>query len=103
MPKNTVKYGRNELGKFAKGNVGKPLGATNKTTKEARETITAFINDKITDLDRIYEGLEDKDKATLLLHLVKLVMPKPTIESERINEPMPPIIISFTDKCEDKD
>jgi hypothetical protein len=83
---------------------GRPKGSPNKTTKEAREVITAFLNAKISDLDRIYEGLEDKDKATLILHFAKLVIPKPTIESEKLDEPMPKIVISFRNKPgEDED
>lgn len=60
---------------------GRPQGSPNKATKETREIITSFLNDKITDLDRIYENLEDKDKATLLLHFAKLVVPKPATDS----------------------
>lgn len=74
--KNTSDY-VDVNGKFRKGNKGKPRGAANKTTKEVREFITNFLNDKAYEIPHIWDALDDKDKATLYLHLCRLVLPKP--------------------------
>ena len=95
MPKNTVEYGRNETGKFVKGNPGKPKGATNRTSREVRQIITDFLHDKSTDLYRIYDTLDDKDKATMLLHFSRLIVPSKDRATE--DEPQREIIIDFTE------
>ena len=77
LPKNTDEIGRDENGRFTDGNKGKPKGATNKTTKDIREFITNFLNDKAFEIPHIWDAMEDKDKATLYLHLCRLVLPKP--------------------------
>jgi hypothetical protein len=80
---------------------GRPQGSPNKATKETREIITSFLNDKITDLDRIYESLEDKDKATLLLHFAKLVVPKPGTDSGNETKVKFVVTAKNRDKTED--
>jgi len=85
ITKNTCEY-VNENGKFKKGNKGKPKGATNKTTRELREFITNFLNDKAYEIPHIWNALDDKDKATLFLHLCKLVLPKTTTEQQTPKE-----------------
>lgn len=84
-PKITEKNGRDKNGKFLTGNNGKPKGAVNKTTKDIKEFITAFLNDKAFEIPQIWDSLEYKDKATLYLHLLKIVMPKPLNEAGEIN------------------
>jgi hypothetical protein len=81
IPKNTDENGRDMKGRFATGNNGKPKGATHKTTKELREFITSFLNDKSNEIPDMWDELETKDKLTLFMHLCRLVMPK-TIEEE---------------------
>lgn len=88
MPKNTDNYGRNEAGKFAKGNPGKPKGATHRTTKELRESIVHFLLDKADEVHEIWDTLEPKDRATFFLHLSKLVMPAIPLQVEQV-APMP--------------
>lgn len=75
-PKNTDKIGRDEKGRFSKGNNGKPKGAINKTTKDLKDFIVQFLNDKSFEIPLIWNDLDNKDKATLYLHLLKQVMPK---------------------------
>ena len=84
ITKNTSEY-VNEKGKFKKGNKGKPKGATNKTTRDVREFITNFLNDKSFEIPHIWNSLEDKDKATLYLHLCRLVLPRPTDNKDLSN------------------
>jgi hypothetical protein len=92
----TDKNGRNKNGRFAVGNNGKPKGATNKTTKDLQQFITNFLNEKSFEIPLIWDSLEDKDKATLFLHLSKLVMPKNVNESiEQTEQPLFPTIINL--------
>ena len=79
----TDKNGRNKDGRFANGNNGKPKGAVNKTTKDLQQFITNFLNEKSFEIPLIWDTLEDKDKATLFLHLSKLVMPKQMTDIEQ--------------------
>ena len=81
---------------------GRPKGSPNKTTKDAREVITAFLSDNLTDLQRIYQNLDDKDKAVLLIQFAKLVMPKPsTLVEAPVEQPLFPPQIVFVDFNED--
>lgn len=92
----TDKNGRNKNGRFAVGNNGKPKGAVNKTTKDLQQFITNFLNEKSFEIPLIWDSLEDKDKATLFLHLSKLVMPKNLNESiENKEQPLFPTIINL--------
>jgi len=92
----TDKNGRNKNGRFAVGNNGKPKGAVNKTTKDLQQFITNFLNEKSFEIPLIWDTLEDKDKATLFLHLSKLVMPKNLNESiEQTEQPLFPTIINL--------
>lgn len=75
--------GRDTKGRFAVGNVGKPKGATNKTTKDLQQFITNFLNEKTFEIPFIWESLDDKEKIMIFLHLAKLVTPKPTIQSQK--------------------
>ena len=79
---NTSNY-VDENGKFKKGNIGKPKGATNKTTKDLQQFITNFLNEKTFEIPFIWESLDDKEKIMIFLHLAKLVTPKPTIQSQK--------------------
>jgi hypothetical protein len=95
-PKNTDIIGRNEDGTFGSGNIGKPKGATNKTTRELRGFITNFLNDKAFEIPHIWNSLEDKDKASLYLHLCRLVMPKAPEETPEKDPNFSRPIIRFT-------
>jgi len=86
LPINTDKYGRDESGRFKEGNKGKPKGATNTTTRELREFITNFLNDKAYEIPHIWDSLDDKDKASLYLHLSRLVLPKASNEAPEQKE-----------------
>ena len=94
-PKNTGIIGRNEDGTFGAGNKGKPKGATNKTTRVLREFITNFLNDKAFEIPHIWDAMDDKDKATLYLHLCRLVMPKAPEEEQKRNSNFRPTPIKF--------
>jgi len=74
-----------ENGKFKTGNDGRPKGATNKTTRDLREFITNFLNDKTPEISTLWDTLDDKDKLTLFMHLCRLVLPKPNDDPDREN------------------
>jgi len=95
-PKNTDIIGRNEDGTIGSGNIGKPKGATNKTTRELRGFITNFLNDKAFEIPHIWNSLEDKDKASLYLHLCRLLMPKAPEETPEKDQNFSRIVIRFT-------
>lgn len=94
IPKNTDENGRDHKGRFTTGNNGKPKGASHKTTKELREFITGFLNDKSTEIPDMWDNLDDKDKLSLFMHLCRLVMPKPNEEPIHPNN-FTPIEIKF--------
>ena len=92
----TDENGRNKNGRFTTGNNGKPKGAVNKTTKDLQQFITNFLNEKASEIPLIWDSLEDKDKATLFIHLSKLVIPKNLNESnEQREQPLFPNIINL--------
>ncbi len=86
--------GRDDKGRFLVGNIGKPKGTKNKTTKDLQKFITNFLNEKAFEIPLIWDSLEDKDKVTLFIHLSKLVIPKQLKEDE-IKEEIRPIIINL--------
>jgi hypothetical protein len=86
-PKNTEKNGRHLNGRFANGNNGKPKGAVNKNTKDIKEFIVNFLNEKTFEIPLIWQSLDDKEKINLFVHLSKLVLPRtPENEFDEINE-----------------
>lgn len=87
---------RNQLGRFTKGNPGKPKGAVNRTAKEARQILTEFLIEKSTDLHTLYDGLDAKDKAALLLHIGRLVLPRP--DKEKTEDSPMTFIVQMKDK-----
>lgn len=81
-PKNTDNYDRDSTGKFIVGNSGKPKGATNKSSRELKEMITAFLNDKIEDLYNIWNSLDKREQAILFINLSKIIIPKEDVEEQ---------------------
>ena len=102
MSKITVQNGRESTGRFAKGNKGKPKGAQTKTTKAVKEFVVGFLNDKSVELYSIWDELEPRDKATLFLHLSRMVVPKPQVEMGGVREIEPINIIVKSMSGEEK-
>jgi hypothetical protein len=82
---NTDVIGRDNVGRFTHGNQGKPKGANHKTTKNLREFITNFLNDKANEIPNMWDELDSKDKLILFMNLCKLVLPKPETTTAPIN------------------
>lgn len=56
---------------------GKPKGAVNRTTRELREAMTAFIDANIDKLQRDFDSLEPKDRLAFFEKAIRLVLPPP--------------------------
>jgi len=54
---------------------GRPKGSLNKTTKELKETVLAFLERNMADLQANYNQLEPKDKLLFFDKLLKYAMP----------------------------
>jgi hypothetical protein len=80
---NTDKNGRDDLGRFTTGNDGRPKGITNKTTRDLRDFVVNFLNGKTPEISTLWDTLDNKDKLSLFMHLCRLVLPKPTDDTDR--------------------
>ena len=67
---------RNEKGQFAPGYSGKQKGTLNKTTRTVKEAISKFVEDKMPEMYEIWDRLTDQQKATVLIHMAKMIVPK---------------------------
>lgn len=97
-PLNTSNY-VDENGKFRTGNDGRPKGATNRTTRDLRQFITNFLNEKTDEIGTLWDTLDDKDKLSLFMHLSRLVLPKPYEDAPNQTNDLKRPIIMFTDKA----
>ena len=87
QPIITDNNGRDNKGRFTKGNTGKPTGSQNRSTSELKVFIHDFLMSKAPDLEKIYEELSPKDKVNMYIALSKLILPKQTEEIKHNNEP----------------
>lgn len=54
---------------------GKPVGTKNKTTVKMKEIIASFLDDQVGDVKKAFKNLEDKDKVSAFVSLLKYVIP----------------------------
>jgi hypothetical protein len=87
QPIITDNNGRDNKGRFAPGNIGRPTGSQNRSTSELKVFIHDFLMSKAPDLEKIYEELSSKDKVNMYIALSKLILPKQTEEIQHTNEP----------------
>ncbi|MFN6015634.1 MAG: hypothetical protein ACK47F_13170 [Flavobacteriales bacterium] len=87
QPIITDNNGRDNKGRFAPGNIGRPTGSQNTSTIEINVLIQDFLMRKEPDLEKIYEELQPKDKVNMYIALSKLILPKQTEEIKHNNEP----------------
>jgi hypothetical protein len=64
------------MGKFEKGNPGKPKGAKNKINTELRELIQKLFDDNYQAIQDDLEVLEPKDRLKFLSDLLPYLLPK---------------------------
>lgn len=64
------------MGKFEKGNPGKPKGAKNKVNTELRGLIQKLFNDNFDKIQEDLEILKPKDRLKFLSDLLPYLLPK---------------------------
>jgi hypothetical protein len=75
-------------GQFAKGNDGKPKGATNKVTQEARELFLITIENEVPHLSKAFEEVREKspkDYLDLIAKYAQYFVPKKTQTDNNTN------------------
>jgi hypothetical protein len=64
------------MGKFEKGNPGRPKGSKNKVNTELRELIQQLFDDNFDTIQDDLESLEPKDRLKFMTDLLPYLMPK---------------------------
>jgi uncharacterized protein YeeX (DUF496 family) len=67
---------RDDKGRFAEGNTGRPKGSVNKSSNEIRETFQLLLENNLEKLQEDLNELEPKDRVKLLLNLSNYILPK---------------------------
>jgi hypothetical protein len=67
---------RDEKGKFAKGNPGKPRGAVVKVSVKVREAIVSFLEKNIDKIQEDFDTLRPKEKLQFVSELLSYAAPK---------------------------
>ena len=67
---------RDENGRFAEGNEGRPKGIPNKTTTEIREAFSELLQGNLEQLKVDIASLEPASRVKLLLDMAQFVVPK---------------------------
>ena len=67
---------RDDKGRFAEGNEGRPKGSVNKSSNEIREAFQMLLEDNLPTLKRDISSLEPKERVKLLLDMAQFVVPK---------------------------
>ncbi|MEX2336369.1 MAG: hypothetical protein WD555_03760 [Fulvivirga sp.] len=64
------------MGKFEKGNKGRPKGSKNKFKAEMRERIQTLFDDNCETIQKDLDGLDSKDRLKFLTDLFPYLVPK---------------------------
>jgi hypothetical protein len=67
---------RDDKGRFAEGNEGRPKGSVNKSSNEIRETFQLLLSNNLEKIQDDLNELEAKDRIKLLLDLASFIIPK---------------------------
>jgi hypothetical protein len=67
---------RDDKGRFAEGNEGRPKGIPNKTTTEIREAFSELLQGNLEQLKVDIASLEPASRVKLLLDMAQFVVPK---------------------------
>ena len=67
---------RDDKGRFAEGNEGRPKGIPNKTTTEIKEAFQMLLEDNLPTLQRDISSLEPKERVKFMLELANFIIPK---------------------------
>jgi hypothetical protein len=82
------------MGRFQKGEGGRPKGKPNKVTIELRQWITNFLEDNLEQLQKDWKTLEPKDRILLFEKLLKYTLP--TLQATSITSNNEDISIDFS-------
>ena len=67
---------RDENGRFAEGNEGRPKGSFGKSNKKIRDTFQLLLENNLEKIEEDLNELEPKDRIKLLLDLSNYILPK---------------------------
>jgi len=67
---------RDDKGRFAEGNEGRPKGSVNKSSNEIREAFQMLLEDNLPTLKRDISSLEPKERVKFMLDLASFIIPK---------------------------
>jgi len=67
---------RDDKGRFAEGNKGRPKGSVNKSSNEIREAFQLLLSNNLEKIQDDLNELEAKDRIKLLLDLASFIIPK---------------------------
>jgi hypothetical protein len=75
---------RDDKGRFAEGNEGRPKGSVNKSSNEIREAFQMLLEDNLPTLKRDISSLEPKERVKFMLDLATFIIPK--MKSVQVND-----------------
>jgi hypothetical protein len=67
---------RDDKGRFAEGNEGRPAGSKNLASSQIRETFQLLLENNLEKLQEDINGLAPKERVKLLLDMAQFVVPK---------------------------
>jgi len=67
---------RDENGRFAEGNEGRPKGSVGKSNNKIREAFQMLLEDNLPTLKRDISSLEPKERVKFMLDLASFIIPK---------------------------
>jgi len=67
---------RDENGRFAEGNEGRPKGSVGKSNNKIREAFQMLLEDNLPTLKRDISSLEPKERVKFMLELASFIIPK---------------------------
>lgn len=73
---------------------GRQAGTPNRSTEEVRKTLLKLLDDNLNTLQKDFDSLEAKDRATLIISLAKHCTP-PAMSPERLTEEMLKQIVEY--------
>ena len=75
---------RDENGRFAEGNEGRPKGSVGKSNNKIREAFQMLLEDNLPTLKRDISSLAPKERVKFMLDLATFIIPK--MKSVQVND-----------------
>ena len=86
---------RDDKGRFAEGNEGRPKGSVNKSSNEIREAFQLLLSNNLEKIQDDLNELEPRDRIKLLLDLASFIIPK--MKSVDLKDQTETITIDFNE------